>query len=175
MELFKKCDEKNYATQSVIGVIYGESPALAQLLANSVLGSERFIRRGVSVGDLTFKGFDVRLYSQTLGPLLPEEFSGGRFGLYKGQNGTTEGTYEVFTGTGKTADFGRVRTWENQTMLNDFWVPNSTCAMVNGTDGSVFPPFVEKSWVMYVFSTDLCRSLFLNYEKEVEHKGINRL
>jgi hypothetical protein len=25
---------------------------------------------------------------------------------------------------------------------------------------------------MYVFSTDLCRSLFLTYEKEVEHMGI---
>lgn len=57
---------------------------LAALIANSVLGSETVIKRDVRVGDLIFDGFDVSLYTNVLGPLLPEEFSGGRFGLYKG-------------------------------------------------------------------------------------------
>lgn len=66
-------------------VVHDEvSPWLAAFIANGALGTETFVRRDVRVGDLTFEGFDTRLYSETLGPLLPEEFSGGRFGLYKG-------------------------------------------------------------------------------------------
>jgi hypothetical protein len=67
-----------------MSVLYNLSPGLASLIGNSVLGSERFVRQNVKVGELTFTGFDVRLYTQTIGFLLPEEFSQGRFGLYKG-------------------------------------------------------------------------------------------
>lgn len=53
--------------------------------------NERLIRRNVKVGDLLFKGMDVQNYLDVvllgtipLEPLLPPEFSEGKFGLYKG-------------------------------------------------------------------------------------------
>jgi len=73
----------------IAGVAELAGPWLAALIANSVLGSEKVIMRDVRVGDLTFNGFDVRLYTQSLGFLLPVEFSGGRFGLYKGVSSWT--------------------------------------------------------------------------------------
>lgn len=55
------------------------------LIGNIVLFQENLIRRDVPVGELLFKGFDVTKYTRSiLGRQLPEEFSGGRFGLYKG-------------------------------------------------------------------------------------------
>ncbi|XP_022236573.1 platelet glycoprotein 4-like, partial [Limulus polyphemus] len=38
--------------------------------------------------------------------------------------------------------------------------------------GSQFPPHIDKEDILYVFSTDLCRSLYLEYEKEVNILGI---
>ncbi|KAG1692631.1 Lysosome membrane protein 2 [Nymphon striatum] len=40
-------------------------------------------------------------------------------------------------------------------------------------DGGQFPPSVSKKDVLYTFSTDLCRSLHLTYEKNVDHHGIS--
>lgn len=44
--------------------------------------------------------------------------------------------------------------------------------MINGTDGSIFPPFVETDRKLEMFSADLCRSLRLLYEKNSEVHGI---
>ena len=45
--------------------------------------------------------------------------------------------------------------------------PNSTCNMINGTDGSAYPPGVFKDTTLYMFQADLCRSVPIVYEKEV--------
>ncbi|XP_022235483.1 platelet glycoprotein 4-like isoform X2 [Limulus polyphemus] len=45
--------------------------------------------------------------------------------------------------------------------------------MINETDGNQFPPHIEKDNKIYVFSTDLCRSLYLEYEKNVFIRGIS--
>uniref|UniRef100_A0A023FTG2 Putative plasma membrane glycoprotein cd36 n=1 Tax=Amblyomma parvum TaxID=251391 RepID=A0A023FTG2_AMBPA len=44
--------------------------------------------------------------------------------------------------------------------------------MINGTDGGQFPPFLSKDSTLYVFSTDLCRSMYFRYEKDTEVHGI---
>ncbi len=41
-----------------------------------------------------------------------------------------------------------------------------------GTDGSIFHPGVTKSDVLHVFNRDLCRSLPLVFQEEVEMNGI---
>ena len=49
------------------------------------------------------------------------------------------------------------------------------CNMINGTDGSAFHPTVTRDETLYVFNTDLCRSLFLDYEHDSEVQGIPTL
>jgi len=55
--------------------------------------------------------------------------------------------------------------------VDEWWGEGSYCSMINGTDGSVFSPFVEKSRLLYIFNVDLCRSLYLKFEKEIEYMG----
>ncbi len=58
---------------------------IAGIIGNVILQGEPLIKRDVKVRELLFEGFDVTKYTNSLlGRHLPKEFSGGRFGLYKG-------------------------------------------------------------------------------------------
>ncbi|GLD55240.1 lysosome membrane protein 2-like protein [Lates japonicus] len=44
--------------------------------------------------------------------------------------------------------------------------------MINGTNGASFHPIITKNETLYMFSSDLCRSLYALYEEDVTVKGI---
>ena len=44
---------------------------------------------------------------------------------------------------------------------------------IRGTDGTIFGPDVKKTDKLYIFNKDLCQSLPLVYQEEVNHRGIN--
>uniref|UniRef100_A0A8C7XUS7 Scavenger receptor class B, member 2a n=1 Tax=Oryzias sinensis TaxID=183150 RepID=A0A8C7XUS7_9TELE len=44
--------------------------------------------------------------------------------------------------------------------------------MINGTDGAVFHPLINRNELLYIFAADLCRSIHLAYVEDVEVKGI---
>ncbi|ODM92785.1 Lysosome membrane protein 2 [Orchesella cincta] len=142
------------------------------LVGNVVIPQETLILRNVRVGELLFTGFDVTKYTQSLlNRRLPKEFKGGRFGLYKGKNGTESPEWQVYTGYENSADFGRVKSWDGKPDLL-FWRKFSECDKVKGTDGSVFSPFLTKNSVIEVFSPDICRSISLVFETEIEYMGV---
>lgn len=91
--------------------------------------------------------------------------------FYKQKNGIPQGELEVHRGIRSSDEFGKIVTYQNETQLS-FWQPNSTCNEILGTDGSIFAPFVTTDRTIYLFSDDLCRSLYLTYEKDVEHHGL---
>ncbi|ODM91070.1 Scavenger receptor class B member 1 [Orchesella cincta] len=177
----KSCDDctesdlVNVVNVAFVSVVHGVRARLAALgpfVANSVLGTEKFIKRDVVVGELLFKGFDVRLYTESfIGGLLPEEFSGSRFGLYKGENQTASEEYNIYTGVENSGQFGIIKEWDGREYLN-FWKPNTPCDKIKGTDGSIFGPFFNKERQIDVFSTDLCRSLTLAYGEDTEYLGV---
>lgn len=140
---------------------------------SGVLSADKLIRRNVKVGELLFKGFDVSNYDiSALRPMLPPEFSGFRFGLYKGRNGSTDGEYEIYTGakTGDDIRFGQIKAWKNSTSLN-YW-GDSDCDTLSGTDGSIFRPFLEEDDSITIFNTDLCRLLQLTFKEKVTVKEL---
>ena len=53
----------------------------------------------------------------------------------------------------------------------DYW-KTEQCNMLNGTDGSSFPPGVTDSTTLYMFNDNLCRSVPLTFWKDVEQYGI---
>lgn len=58
---------------------------IAGIIGNIILQGEPLIKRNIKIRELLFEGFDVTKYtSSLLARQLPKEFSGGRFGLYKG-------------------------------------------------------------------------------------------
>uniref|UniRef100_A0A1A8HEK3 Scavenger receptor class B, member 2 n=1 Tax=Nothobranchius korthausae TaxID=1143690 RepID=A0A1A8HEK3_9TELE len=92
------------------------------------------------------------------------------FGLFYKTNGSSDGEYVLFTGQQNYKDFGRVDTWNSQRSL-DWWTTDE-CNMINGTNGAFFHPIISKEEVLYMFSSDICRSVYALYTKDVKVKGI---
>lgn len=136
-----------------------------------------------SVGELLFKGKHVpmmKTLEEELGKVVLKNHT---FGFQYPKNGSDEGIMEVNTGVENSADFGKVVSWNGMTEL-EFWgwrnpedntliEGSQYCNMINGSDGSIFPPFVDRDRVVRLFSADLCRSLYLKYTEDVELNGIS--
>lgn len=93
----------------------------------------------------------------------------GRFRPAK-YNGSASDPLGVYTGAGDWSKFGKVYSYKGSTELS-YW-NSSYCNMLNGTDGKIYPPGMYHQQRIYVFNTNLCRSLYLDYEKDVEYYGI---
>ncbi|CAI5666742.1 unnamed protein product [Oreochromis niloticus] len=85
-------------------------------------------------------------------------------------NASNDGEYVFFTGQQNSRDFSRVDTWKGESSLN--WWTSDECNMINGTIGTSFHPVITKNDMLYIFSSDLCRSLYTVYEEDVTVKGI---
>lgn len=92
------------------------------------------------------------------------------FGLMLKKNGTNDGEFVYHTGAMDHMDYGRVESWRGENKLS-FWTSEQS-NMINGTDGSAFHPLLSKKERLYIFTSDLCRSIFMEFDKDVEVKGI---
>ncbi|XP_068611225.1 platelet glycoprotein 4 [Brachionichthys hirsutus] len=91
-------------------------------------------------------------------------------GLFAPYNGTFDGKYNVYTGKDDVYKVGLVDRWRGHRSL-PFW-NDKYCDMLNGTDASSFPPFVDKKKPLYFFSSDICRSVSASYSESLDLKGI---
>ncbi|XP_060576218.1 lysosome membrane protein 2-like isoform X1 [Ruditapes philippinarum] len=127
----------------------------------------------LSIKDLVW-GYDEPLINKTISLINSLGFHlniSDKFGIFVGTNGTDDGVYNIMTGEGDSSQFGIIKTWNFAPNLT-FWTSH-TCNMLNGTDGTIFHPFMEKSDVLYVFSSDLCRSIYFTYLRDNKQKGID--
>ncbi|XP_061783430.1 lysosome membrane protein 2 isoform X2 [Nerophis lumbriciformis] len=92
------------------------------------------------------------------------------FGLMYKKNGSKDGEFIFHTGEQNHLDYGRVETWKGQRQLN-FWNTNQSNS-INGSDGGAFHPLLKKDERIHIFTPDLCRSIYMDYEKDVEVRGI---
>ncbi|XP_058049449.1 lysosome membrane protein 2 isoform X2 [Ahaetulla prasina] len=92
------------------------------------------------------------------------------FGYFKQMNATDDGEYVMLTGENNYLDYTRVIEWNGKDKL-DWWTTPS-CNMINGTDGETFHPLLSKDETLYIFSTDFCRSIYINFEEELTVLGI---
>ncbi|XP_034565557.1 lysosome membrane protein 2-like isoform X2 [Notolabrus celidotus] len=92
------------------------------------------------------------------------------FGLMYKKNGSNDGEFVYHTGQQNYMDYGRVETWKGESKVN-FWTSDQSNS-INGSDGSAFHPLLKKDERLYIFTPDLCRSIYMEFEKEVEVKGI---
>ncbi|XP_017263415.1 lysosome membrane protein 2 isoform X2 [Kryptolebias marmoratus] len=92
------------------------------------------------------------------------------FGLMYKKNGSNDGEFVFHTGEQNYLDYGRVATWKGQRQLT-FWSSNESNSIM-GSDGSAFHPLLEKDERIYIFTPDLCRTIYMDFEKDVEVKGI---
>uniref|UniRef100_A0A8D3BR10 Platelet glycoprotein 4 n=1 Tax=Scophthalmus maximus TaxID=52904 RepID=A0A8D3BR10_SCOMX len=100
----------------------------------------------------------------------PEEDKVTSLNLAVAYNGTYDGYYNVYNGKEDISKVGMIDRWRGERSLS-FW--NDTyCDMINGTDASSFPPFLDKKKPLYFFSSDICRSVSASFEESMDLKGI---
>lgn len=92
------------------------------------------------------------------------------FGFMLDKNGTHDGELVYFTGEKDYLDYGRVDTWKGQRELT-YWGSNYS-NLIRGSDGSAFHPYLTREETLHIFTPDLCRSIYMNFDKDVEVKGI---
>ncbi|KAM4527349.1 lysosome membrane protein 2-like isoform 1-T1 [Odontesthes bonariensis] len=92
------------------------------------------------------------------------------FGLMYKKNGSNDGEFVFHTGEQNYLDYGRIETWKGQRQVN-FWSSNESNSIV-GSDGGAFHPLLDKNERIYVFTPDLCRTIYMEFEKDVMVKGI---
>ncbi|CAJ0580307.1 unnamed protein product, partial [Mesorhabditis spiculigera] len=95
-----------------------------------------------------------------------------RIGMLYGTNGTDDGTFTISDGVADPSTRGRVITWNGKDHVDDSWWSHESARQIRGTEGSLFPPFIEKGQRLEIFITQLCRSVYLEFQKEVEYRGI---
>ncbi|XP_072228763.1 lysosome membrane protein 2-like isoform X2 [Leuresthes tenuis] len=92
------------------------------------------------------------------------------FGLMYKKNQSNDGEFVFHTGEQNYLDYGRIETWKGQRQLT-FWSSNESNSIV-GSDGGAFHPLLEKNERIYIFTPDLCRTIYMEFEKDVTVKGI---
>ncbi|XP_061085845.1 platelet glycoprotein 4 [Conger conger] len=91
-------------------------------------------------------------------------------GVFVPYNDTYDGPYNVFTGKDDISKVSMIDRWKGETKLN-YW-NDKYCNMINGTDASSFPPFLDKKSPLYFFSSDICRSVSADFERSLVLKEI---
>lgn len=76
----------------------------------------------------------------------------------------------VYRGIKNYKDVGRVLAVGNETKM-DIWSGNP-CNDFRGTDGTIFPPFLDKDKKIWVHSVDICQSMGAYYVKMGKVQGI---
>ena len=98
-----------------------------------------------------------------------------QFGIFSqgGGNGTFDDLTEVDRGLQDFNSLLMITKWRNKPKL-PFW-EGDACNMIRGTDGASFHPFVNSSQPLWIFSTDICRSISLAYNSESVVEDIQTL
>src|SRR5665811_1028464 len=89
-----------------------------------------------------FEGVHVDMIESISSLLGREYLPNNTFGLVSEKNGTLPFDYEIISGTQDNTKFGDIVSFKGEKHL-DIWNGDS-CNMINGSDGTLFPPFVTK-------------------------------
>ncbi|KAM5170206.1 platelet glycoprotein 4-like [Mantella aurantiaca] len=91
-------------------------------------------------------------------------------GVFYPYNGTSDGPYTIYNGKKDISRVAMITKYKGESTL-PYW-NDDYCDMINGTDAASFPPFVDKKKALYFFSSEICRSIYGEFEKEYTLKGI---
>ena len=149
----------------------------------------------VSVDGLIFNGvkpgvvqqaFDC--YNASMGTLYPAkllQYDTGFAALNKRNDSAYYEYYSMKTGVEDMDEYYQIDKWgplqdelyEDLTPAR-WWTSNGSykgsnaCNLLSGSDGQQFPPGVEDDDKLYVFATDICRSLFAVHQSDEDIDGI---
>jgi len=112
------------------------------------------------------------------------DLAAGTFGFFKGQN-ATKTWWKINSGKYNLEDYNKVLEYNGMSELPASWwddfgpTPSAEksglrgiCHDIIGTDGLAYAPNVNKEDKIWLFNDQLCRSIWLTFQKEVDIDGI---
>ncbi|XP_026763039.2 sensory neuron membrane protein 2 [Galleria mellonella] len=143
------------------------------------------------VGDILFKGVPIckdpiavsGVVCTVIRSMLPDiknmvlENDGSiLFSLFAYKNMTESYRYEVYRGINNISDVGRIIRYDNLSYFK-YWVNTnpgqiSSCNKINGTDSGIYMPFISRDQPIEAINPDICRSIRLNYVRDMEYEGV---
>uniref|UniRef100_A0A1I8FSV6 Membrane-associated protein n=1 Tax=Macrostomum lignano TaxID=282301 RepID=A0A1I8FSV6_9PLAT len=90
-------------------------------------------------------------------------------GVLAGLNNTYDGVYTISAGLRDPQHLGEIQAFNGSRSLH-FW-SSELANLVIGSDGSLAPPFLNKSALLPAFISDICRSLYGVFDSEVDAAG----
>ena len=95
-----------------------------------------------------------------------------RFSLFGSRNGSAAAKrIRVFRGIKNYRDVGRVVEFDGKAEMS-IWSAEH-CNQYNGTDTTIFPPFIKEGDEIMTFAADLCRNMGVQYSHRTKVKGVN--
>ncbi|KAK7600879.1 hypothetical protein V9T40_008320 [Parthenolecanium corni] len=118
----------------------------------------------VTVGELLW-GYDDPLMqlAKEMAPDTKLPFE--RFGLFFDRNGTSADNITVYTGADDINKLGEVSRFNGLDKYSFY--KTDECNSFGGSDGTIFPPHLNKNSKIYIFDKNLCRKLPFTFQKEV--------
>ncbi|CAH4036586.1 sensory neuron membrane protein 2-like isoform X1 [Pieris brassicae] len=91
-----------------------------------------------------------------------KEENGFYFSLFDHLNRTESGPYEMVRGTQNINELGHIVSYQDKQSMEQ-WMDNY-CGMINGSDGSIYPPINENNVPsrLYYFEPQICRSIYVS-------------
>ncbi|CAB3227796.1 unnamed protein product [Arctia plantaginis] len=174
----------------IVGLILSvsrEKPAMLSVIGKAITGifdnpSDVFLR--VKVMDLLFRGFIINcartefapkavcnhLKKEPLSGMVWEDNNQLRFSLFGTRNNSIDPhVITVKRGKNNVMEVGSVIAIDGETEQK-IW--RDSCNEYQGTDGTVFPPFLTEKDRLQSFSGELCRSFKPSYQKKTSYQGI---
>ena len=108
----------------------------------------------ISIQDIVWGYNDPMLRAAHM--FLPGWFYTDTVGFLAGKNSTDNGVYTVFTGESDITRLGSIDRYNGSKSLKCWTTPYAN--EINGTDGSLHPPFMDKETILPMFDSVICMS-----------------
>ncbi|CAH1256322.1 SCARB1 [Branchiostoma lanceolatum] len=109
--------------------------------------------------------------AKTFAPALIKDDTFGIFRIMGGQFNASDGVYTIYSGQADPRKYTYIDRWNGMREVN-FWNKTGTCNMINGTVGTMYPIIQDTSEPIYVFQSDMCRSVHAVFESARTVRGI---
>ncbi|PIK62895.1 putative scavenger receptor class B member 1-like [Apostichopus japonicus] len=159
----------NFPLVAAISSSRNMSSGVQHFLAALAQSTNSTLFRRLSIKEILWGYYDKFLHEAQIfagKKVIPSD----HFGFLMGRNGTSNGLYNAYTGAGNYKDVARIAYWNGTNSLN-FWY-SKWANMINGTDGTMFHPFIDKSEILYMFNPDTCRSLPYIFKEDAKYLDI---
>jgi len=151
---------------------FNDTEKRALNLVLMALGEKPFMTKPLS--QLLFDGVNDKMLTlaNAMSRFVPEisQFRLPKVLQYFPKNGTSSERIEVCIGNNDVKSIGKMLSWNGKKKLD--WWNSEEANKIQGTDGQLFPPHINRDDKLPIFVGDMCRSVYLKYASDVYFDGL---